>query len=611
MKYAVLWIALPVWLTAGLLVAEDVATPPAEKKSLEESLKPLLQREAYGAYVGEQKLGYSVDEMKIGEYEGRKVVISTSEEHIALSRGEAVMEIAEKAMSIYSLEDGTLLRRERKSVEDKKETRELGVREGDQFQISITIDGRETKRTVAPPKSTLWEDVERQTWATGPLNPGDSFTMHTLSLGDAQIEEARTMTFQKAGQLEIDGKPTDVRYFRVKGEDGNFLDAIATLDGNVQRVTIGFIQMRRESEEIARTLGKRATISLQRVPVDKPLTNPRQVQLLVVELTGLDPDTIDVSHRQRILDRGESSFVLEIKPDYTSDLLQEPLSQADLEKYTAATPTLQCDAEQIKELAMQIVGEETDPLKKMDKLQMWVFSNLAKTYNANNTTSLRVLESKAGDCTEHALLLVALARAVGLPAKQVMGLAYGEQEGQNGFWGHAWSEIHDGSRWVTVDPMWNQTLVDATHLTLTNMAGDQAAIKVKEVQLSANRGDAEQTHLHAIGNLSVSQLLSARNSLKMMYLALGLQEPPKDQILEETGALGRTLDSNIQALNKLERLSPDDRQVVNKLAELFQELKKQAENLSKHIEKATDESAQAFEKTQQEIDQKIKDTFGR
>ena len=84
---------------------------------------------------------------------------------------------------------------------------------------------------------------------------------------------------------------------------------------------------------------------------------------------------------------------------------------------------------------------------------------------------LQILDNRAGDCSEHALLFVALARAAGIPAREVGGLAYPGDEPPLFGW-HAWAEIHDGSQWVSVDPMWNQVYVDATHIKLTEDVSD-------------------------------------------------------------------------------------------------------------------------------------------
>ncbi len=59
-----------------------------------------------------------------------------------------------------------------------------------------------------------------------------------------------------------------------------------------------------------------------------------------------------------------------------------------------------------------------------------------------------VLSKRAGDCTEHALLLVALLRKAGLPSR----IAYGLILTEFGFIGHAWVELYTERRWRWLDP---------------------------------------------------------------------------------------------------------------------------------------------------------------
>ena len=72
-------------------------------------------------------------------------------------------------------------------------------------------------------------------------------------------------------------------------------------------------------------------------------------------------------------------------------------------------------------------------------------------------------DEKKGDCTEHAALFSALARAAGLPARCCSGAVY--LAGANdAFWGyHAWAEVWIG-RWVVVDATVNQVGVGARYL---------------------------------------------------------------------------------------------------------------------------------------------------
>ena len=71
----------------------------------------------------------------------------------------------------------------------------------------------------------------------------------------------------------------------------------------------------------------------------------------------------------------------------------------------------------------------------------------------------QVLEAKQGDCNEHTVLYVALARAVGLPARTAVGLVYLRGH----FYYHAWPEVWLGE-WVAVDPTLGQYPADASHL---------------------------------------------------------------------------------------------------------------------------------------------------
>ena len=81
---------------------------------------------------------------------------------------------------------------------------------------------------------------------------------------------------------------------------------------------------------------------------------------------------------------------------------------------------------------------------------------------------LAALARGRGECTDFADLYTTLARAAGFSARTVYGLAY--KDGNNpAFMFHAWNEVHTSGRWHTVDPTWNQTWADATHIPLTDL----------------------------------------------------------------------------------------------------------------------------------------------
>ena len=92
-------------------------------------------------------------------------------------------------------------------------------------------------------------------------------------------------------------------------------------------------------------------------------------------------------------------------------------------------------------------------------MKEWVYNGLTKVPTVSIPNALEVLQTKKGDCNEHTVLFNAMARAVGIPAKTVVGVVYL----RGAFYYHAWSEIWLGE-WVSVDSVLNQFPADVTHI---------------------------------------------------------------------------------------------------------------------------------------------------
>ena len=96
-------------------------------------------------------------------------------------------------------------------------------------------------------------------------------------------------------------------------------------------------------------------------------------------------------------------------------------------------------------------------------------TNQQLTYADNQPAGsvLAALNLGQGECTDFADLFTTLARASGLPARTVFGIAYSNGD-QPSFMFHAWNEILADGQWQGVDPTWNQTRLDATHIKLSD-----------------------------------------------------------------------------------------------------------------------------------------------
>jgi transglutaminase-like putative cysteine protease len=138
-----------------------------------------------------------------------------------------------------------------------------------------------------------------------------------------------------------------------------------------------------------------------------------------------------------------------------------PDSPDTLASWLAAEPLVQSDNPRLRAQARRIVGREPDPARAAEALFTWVRAHLHPLPGDGVPSALRAFETRRGDGNAYAVLYVALARTVGLPARTVAGLVY--LEGR--FYYHAWSEVYLGD-WVAVDPLLGQFPADAGHVRL-------------------------------------------------------------------------------------------------------------------------------------------------
>lgn len=62
-----------------------------------------------------------------------------------------------------------------------------------------------------------------------------------------------------------------------------------------------------------------------------------------------------------------------------------------------------------------------------------------------------VAQQSSGDCTEYAVLVTALARGLGLPARVIMGTVIMEDVDKVSAYGHAWAEVYSNGQWYLLD----------------------------------------------------------------------------------------------------------------------------------------------------------------
>lgn len=109
--------------------------------------------------------------------------------------------------------------------------------------------------------------------------------------------------------------------------------------------------------------------------------------------------------------------------------------------------------DEVKSLAKEIVGTETNPVNQVKLLYYWLNDNIpwagALEYSVMDCIPDYVLKHRRGDCGMQTFLFLSMARSLGIPCKWQSGWYVLPQEKNL----HDWAEVYyEGLGWVPVDP---------------------------------------------------------------------------------------------------------------------------------------------------------------
>jgi hypothetical protein len=221
--------------------------------------------------------------------------------------------------------------------------------------------------------------------------------------------------------------------------------------------------------------GKMADLlSLTAVPSDREIPNPRSLAFLRVKLQSSGLGGLKIEGDRQTRSGNEVTIIQEKFPPDSS--ANQALPDPEKGETLNPTPFIQSDHPEIRRLALAIAGGAQEQTEQVKRLTAWVYREVRKQPVLSVPSALDVLQQRVGDCNEHAVLFVALARALGIPARQQAGVIY--QEGK--FFYHAWAQVFLGG-WVSVDPILNQVPADAAHIRLVEGDLDRQADLVRVI----------------------------------------------------------------------------------------------------------------------------------
>ncbi len=422
----------------------------------------------YGIYLNSHKVGWMRTRLSVGT----DVVLTTELRAKVGGLGQvADMQLDEKR--VYDVHSGGLKALSFRQAASTGAVEVQGQMHGDTLALRV-IAGREVTEQQVVVHETV-RDVQASTelarhGVVGQTTSARHFDPSVLK--NLEVEhriaavETRLLDGVSARVVRIDSL-----YRELGISESSWVDAEGTI---LESHVGGFFVARLEPEEVAKELTYQQDIlvsAVVRPPV--PMTDAEARQTLVVTLRGFGDLVPPTSERQRVEVRGDATVLRLTRDPHPPALTLAELrrtSGAATDEDLQATPFIQAHAPAIVAAAQEAIGDATDVFAATTRLVHFVAHHVRDAYVPAYSNAIEALESARGDCTEHAVLFVALARALGIPARVAVGIAYWADG--NGFGWHAWSEVRIGGRWLTVDPTWDQPIADVTHLKLAE--GDPA-----------------------------------------------------------------------------------------------------------------------------------------
>lgn len=451
-------------LTASLLLASEIVGPDADFW------------EAF--YLQGQKIGHSHTTTERVDAGGQAVLRTRYAAELTTRRFD---DVSKTTMNVetYELPDGTLYAsnsRMKAAEEEQKSVGRLG--QDGKFRVSVSTPGKTEEQVLewSPDVRSLFA-LEREL-RERPLAIGETRSRKVF-LTDLNQVATETVKAIRKEKTELPGGET--RELLLVEETNDKVPLVRSLwldeEGRVRkaRMPVGGLEMvsYRVPKEVA--LGEAAgeSFDLGRqtlVRPDRPIPKAHATKAVEYAIRSSDAETaasIPESTYQKVLGRDGATVRVRVERREPPPPPRDPAVLGAASEFLESNGFIQSDDPRIIELARKIVGDEADVWEKAQRLEKWVHENMTqRDFSIGFATASEVARTRRGDCTEHAVLLAALCRAVGIPSRVAIGLVYLEGTGAFGY--HMWTEIQVAGSWYALDGTLGQGSIGGGHIKLAD-----------------------------------------------------------------------------------------------------------------------------------------------
>ncbi|WP_090355250.1 transglutaminase-like domain-containing protein [Dyella sp. 333MFSha] len=359
----------------------------------------------------------------------------------------------------------------RSKMSAQENTVEGTVRDDGAFQVSNTVGGQSKVNLLIWPSGAALIEGQRLTMATHGFKPGTTYRMRSF---DAVKQQVATVDMEVIGDEMVDmplGRESlhHLRQTLASGKNNSSVDLWVDGQGFVRRgiaPLLGFRMEMTACDEACANAPDQDVDLLRAAMIGAPRPMTANLRFAPVRYTilvrGGYTSPFVQTDEQRVTPIGDGLYQLDI--GFSQSHSGEP---GPLPEDTAPNPWVQSDSPEVLSMARSIVGDAATDIQRMRRLRSYLSDFITeKGLDVGYASALETIQTRRGDCTEHAVLLTALARSLGIPTRVVTGVVYVERFGgvNRVFIPHAWAQAWIENRWVSFDSA--QRRFDATHIAL-------------------------------------------------------------------------------------------------------------------------------------------------
>jgi hypothetical protein len=473
------WLALFAMLACPLALR---AAGPSVAKPAATSAASAADEEQYAAvFLGGKKVGH----MHLVRTVADGQVTTTNSMKMSLSRGPAAVGVTSVEKSVETLDGKPLSFKTVQLMGAMSTTVEGTLGEDGKLKVKTTAVGTVKEQEMDWPKDALMsEGLRLQSLAKG-LKEGTSYTARMFDISSLRAMDAN-ITIGPVVSVDLLGRVVKLS------------EVVAVLSSPMGKLTVttyvdekqdalktitSILGMNMEilacNKEFALSPNDTATDFFDKILVasPSPLKNLKAARGFTYKVEPIGKAALEfpTTDEQTSAPGEGKTVLLTVRPIPLAKGEAFPYTGKDANLLGAMKPTkfLQSDDKRVAALAVQAVGDAKDSAEAAARIEKFVRKYISKKdLSVGYASAAEVVESRQGDCTEHAVLVAALCRASGIPAQVVMGIAYVPSFGnkKDVFGPHAWARAWVGGRWVSLDAALDG--FDAGHITMGCGDGD-------------------------------------------------------------------------------------------------------------------------------------------